>query len=306
MIARPLYFPQESIILLIMNRYLALQKVVELESFSKAAAAMGCSQSAVSQMIASLEEELSMKLLNRFHTGVKLTIEGEKLYPYLEKTICHYLVAQEKAKEIQGLSNGQVRMGVLEDIAIHWLPLILRDYREQYPNVEFTIRQGDYACIQKWIKRDAIDFGFVNSHAVNGIKTISLKEDEMVALLPQGHPLPALDEIPLEQIAKEDFILLGEGRYFEPLEVFRSMKIIPNVKYTTHDAYAIIAMVEMGLGVAIVSKLSLARCNYNVVVRPTVPSVMRPLSIGYKDTGSVPIAGRYFIKFLREHLDQLP
>lgn len=289
-----------------MNRYLALQKVVELESFSKAAVAMGCSQSAVSQMIASLEEELSIKLLNRFRTGVKLTIEGEKLYPYLEKTVYHYLIAQEKVKEIQGLSNGTVRMGVLEDIAIHWLPLLLRDYQEQYPDVEFTIRQGDYACIQKWINTGAVDFGFVNPHAVSGLKNISLKEDEMVAILPQGHPLAALDKIPLEQIAKENFILKGEGRYFEPLEMFRSMGIMPNVKYTTHDALAIMAMVEMGLGVAILSKLSLSRNNYDLIVRSVTPSVMRPLSIGYKDTGSVPIAGRYFIRFLREHLEQLP
>lgn len=288
-----------------MNRYIALQKVVKLESFSKAAEVLGCTQSAVSQMVASLEEEFSIKLLNRFRTGVKLTIEGEKLYPYLEETIYHYLIAQEKVKEVKGLSSGSVRMGVLPDIAVHWLPTVLRDFKEQYPNIEFTIRQGDYACIKDWIKMGAIDFGTINPHAVSGLKNIALKENTMVAFLPIDHPLANLDIIPLARFAEEEFILLGEGRYFEPLEMWRSMGILPNVKYTTHDAHAAMAMVEAGLGVSILTEFSLKRTNYKVVVRPLDPPVTRPLAIGYKETGSIPIAGRYFIRCFKEHLDQL-
>lgn len=288
-----------------MNRYIALQKVVELESFSKAAESLGCTQSAISQLVASLEDEFSLKLLNRFRTGIKLTIEGEKLYPYLEKTIYHYLIAQEKVKEIKGLNSSIIRMGVLPDIAIHWMPTVLKDFKEQYPNVEFTIRQGDYTCIQEWIKTGAVDFGTVNPKAVSGLKTVMLKENAMVAILPTDHPLTKLDVIPLARFAEEEFILLGEGRYFEPLEMLRSMGIMPNVKYTTHDACAAMAMVEVGLGVSILTKLSLGRTDYKVVMRPLDPPVIRPLAIGYKETGSVPIAGRYFIRCLREHLEQM-
>ena len=66
-----------------MNRYIALQKIIEMGSFSRAAEAMGYSQSAMSQMISSLEEETSLKLVNRFRTGAKLTLEGEELYPHI-------------------------------------------------------------------------------------------------------------------------------------------------------------------------------------------------------------------------------
>lgn len=288
-----------------MNRYIALQKVVKLESFSKAAEVLGCTQSAVSQMIASLEEEFSIKLLNRFRTGVKLTIEGEKIYPYLEETIYHYLIAQEKIKEVRGLSSGSVRMGVLSDIAVHWLPTVLRDFKKQYPDVEFTIRQGDYTYIKEWIRMGAIDFGTINPQAVSGLKSITLKKNTMVAYLPIDHPLAKLDIIPLARLAEEEFILLGEGRYFEPLEMWRTMGILPNVKYTTHDTHAAMAMVEAGLGVSILTEFSLERTNYKVIVRPLDPPVTRPLAIGYKETGSIPIAGRYFIRCLKNHLDQL-
>src|SRR3712207_4174947 len=59
-----------------MNKYLALQKIVELKSFSRAAESLGYTQSAISQMISSLENELSIKLLKRSRNGVTLTPEG--------------------------------------------------------------------------------------------------------------------------------------------------------------------------------------------------------------------------------------
>ena len=79
-----------------MNRYIALKKIVDLGSFSRAAETMGYSQSAVSQMISSLEEELSIKLVNRFRSGARLTLEGEELFPYIERMIYQYDAVQEK------------------------------------------------------------------------------------------------------------------------------------------------------------------------------------------------------------------
>lgn len=84
-----------------MHRYVALQKIIETHSFTKAAESLGYTQSAISQMIASLEEELSIKLLKRSRVGVKLTIEGEKLYPFIEKSILQYQMIQERANEIK-------------------------------------------------------------------------------------------------------------------------------------------------------------------------------------------------------------
>ena len=157
-----------------MNRYLALQKIVELGSFTRAAEALGYTQSAMSQMIASLEEELSIKLLIRSRTGARLTLEGAELYPYVERLVYQYWAAREKANEIKGLETGVVRMGTLASISVHWLPGLLRDFQARYPGVEFVIHQGDYTSIQEWIKTGAVDFGFVNPKAVSGLSLNTL------------------------------------------------------------------------------------------------------------------------------------
>lgn len=289
-----------------MNRYIALQKIVELGSFSKAAQSMGYSQSAMSQMISSLENELSIKLINRFRTGAKLTLEGEELYPNIERMIYQFNAVREKANEIKGLETGTIRMGTLASISAHWLPGLLKEFQRLYPGVEFIIHQGDYTSINEWIRTGAVDFGFVNPKAVSGLETIVLKEGAMLAVLPEDHPLIANDTIPLQLLASEPFILLEEGHYYEPLEAFKSIGVSPNIKYTIHDDYAIMTMVEAGLGVSILAELVLHRTNFKIKLRPTEPSITRTIAIGFKDRSSMPIACKRFIGLLQEHLDELP
>lgn len=289
-----------------MNRYLALQKIVELGSFSKAAEALGYTQSAMSQMITSLENECSIKLVNRYRTGTKLTIEGAELYPYIEAFANQYRAIQEKIKEIKGLETGIIRMGTISSVSVHWLPGLLKEFQTQHPGVEFVIHQGDYTSIQEWIKNGTVDFGFVNPAAASGIKTVALKQGEMLAVLPENHPPAKLDVIPLKDLEQEPFILLEEGHYYEPLEAFRAAGVTPNIKYTLHDDYAIMTMVEAGLGVSILAELVLHRTHYHIALRPTDPPVTRTIAIGYKDTASLPMAAKRFIDLIKENIDRLP
>lgn len=100
-----------------MIRYIVLKKVIELGGFTKAAEKLGYSQSSVSQMIASLEKELGIKLLCRSHHEISLTPEGETLYPFIEKAIFQYRAIQEKVDEIKGLDTGVIRMGTFSSIS---------------------------------------------------------------------------------------------------------------------------------------------------------------------------------------------
>ena len=289
-----------------MNRYLALKHIVELGSFSKASEKMGYSQSALSQMISSLEQEMSIKLLNRNRSGAKLTLEGKELYPYVEHLIYQYDALLEKANEIKGLETGVIRMGTISSISVHWLPGILKEFQEKYPGIQFVLHQGDYTTIQEGIKSGAIDFGFVTPEAVTGIEWVELKKGAMMAVLPEEHPLAACEVVPLSELAKEPFILLEEGHYYEPLEIFESIGLKPDIKYTIHDDYAIMTMVEAGLGVSVLAELVLYRNNYRLAVRPTEPPISRTIAIGYKDKGSLSMASRRFIAMLREKVDELP
>lgn len=288
------------------NRYIALEKIIELGSFTKAADALGYTQSAMSQMIASLEKELSIKLLRRSRTGVKLTLEGEELYPFIERSILQYRAMQEKANEIKGLETGIIRVGTISSITCHWMPKLIKGFEELYPKVQFLFHQGDYTSIQEWIKTGAVDFGFITPPAVTDLETITIKDGEMLVVLPKDHRLAKHETIQLEEIVSEPFILLEEGHYSEPLNAFHAVGLEPNIKYTIHDDYAIMTMAEAGLGIGILAELMLRRNNYDIVCIPLDPPIYRTLAIGYKDKNSLPVAAKSFIEYLLANKDNLP
>lgn len=289
-----------------MNRYITLQKIVELGSFTKAAEALGYTQSSISQMIASLENELGIKLLTRSRTGVKLTIEGQDLYPFIDRCILQYRAMQEKANEIKGLETGIIRVGTISSITCHWMPQLINGFQKRYPQVQFLFHQGDYSSIQEWIKTGAVDFGFITPPAVTDLETLPVKDGEMLAVLPAKHPLAAHSSVGLEEIVNEPFILLEEGNYSEPMNAFHAAGLEPDIKYRIHDDYAIMTMVEAGLGISILAELMLRRTNYGIVCLPVNPPIYRKLAIGYKDKNSLPVASKYFIEYLMENIENLP
>jgi DNA-binding transcriptional LysR family regulator len=284
---------------------MALQKVVEYRSMTKAAEDFGCSQSAMSQMIAALEAELGLKLLTRGKNGAELTSEGKELYPFIEEAVYRFRASEEKAAEIRGLTAGVIRMGTLASISANWLPPLIRQFEAQYPGIEFVIHQGDYTSIQDWIRTGAVDFGFVSPDAVSGMETEELGRGEFKAVLPANHPLASGRSVPIESLADEPFILLEEGHYYEPLEAFRRAGVKPRIKYTIHDDYAIMAMVEEGLGVSILADLILKRAYYRVRALPLEPPVFRRIALGYRKKSALPAAARRFIELLRENAGSL-
>lgn len=150
----------------------------------------------------------------------------------------------------------------------------IRDFKERYPHVEFVIHQGDHSSIEDWIRTGQVDFGFVNPKAVIGLQCEVLKQGQMMAILPKDHPLAAQDTVPLAELAREPFLLLEEGHYYEPLEAFKAIGLRPDIRYTIHDDYTIMTMVEAGLGVSILAELIL---RGRITTLPSAPRIRRSI-----------------------------
>lgn len=282
------------------NSYYAFIKAVETGSFTKAAKELGYTQSAISQMVHSLEEELSTILILRSRKGITLTPDGEEFLPYI-KNICNsHRELIEKLQEVEGLQSGLIRIGTFSSVACHWLPGLIKDFNEQYPAVHFELHQGNYTDISNWIKEGSVDFGFVNPKAVSNLTTTTLQEDEMLAVLPVDHPLAAHSKVSLKELTNGPYILLDEGEISEPLTIFKQNNFEPNIQYRVHDAYWIMSMIEQGLGISILPKLVLNRCPYTIVTKAISPAIVRTISLAYKDKRVLPIASRYFIDFIIE------
>ncbi|MBA4538165.1 LysR family transcriptional regulator [Bacillus aquiflavi] len=289
-----------------MNRYEVFMKVVEKGSFTKAAEELGYSQSAVSQMIQTLEDELSTMLISRSRKGVTLTPDGREFFPFITNIHHSYRELMEKSKEMLGLESGNIRIGTFSSVSCHWLPSLMKDFKQIYPSVHFQLQQGDYTSIVQYIKEGSVDFGFVNPKAAGGLQTVPLKEDEMLAVLPVHHSLADHRIVTLEDISKEPFILLEEGELSEPLEIFKENDLHPNIQYRVHDDYTIMSMVENDLGISILPQLILNKVSYRLVTKEITPPIVRTIGIAYKNKKTLPIASRYFIDFMIDKFGQTP
>ncbi len=288
-----------------MQRYIAVLKVIEVGSFTKAAELLGYTQPALSQMIASLEKELSIKLLYRSRYGIQLTPEGERLYPFMKNSVQQYETMKQAADEIRGLEDGVVRIGTISSVSCHWLPEIIRQFWEKYPKIKVVLHQGDYTSIPEWVRTGAVDFGFVNPKAVRGMETVQVRSGKFRAVVPAGHRLAGQTSVTLTDLAREPFLMLEEGTYSEPMEAFRAAGLMPDVRLRVHDDYSILSMVEQGLGVSVLAELVLRKTNYKVVTLPIDPPVIRDLGIIMKEKHSLPLAGREFLRCLMENREKL-
>ncbi|TVX82899.1 LysR family transcriptional regulator [Peribacillus simplex] len=282
-----------------MNSYYAFIKTIETGSFTKAAEELGYTQSAISQMVHSLEEELSTTLILRSRKGITLTPDGEEFLPYIRKICNSHRELTEKHKEMEGLQSGLIRIGTFSSVTCHWIPGLIKDFKELYPTVHFELQQGNYTEISNWIKEGSVDFGFVNSN-VTDLTTIPLQEDEMLAVMPVDHPLASSTKVSLKELLKDPYILLDEGVINEPLIIFKQYNFEPDTQYRVYDPYAIMSMIEKELGISILPKLLLNKCPYNIVTKAISPSITRTITLAYKDKRVLPIASRYFIDFIIE------
>ena len=287
-----------------MNRYEVFVTVVESGSFTKAAEKLNYTQSAVSQMVHTLEEELSTTLVLRSKTGIVLTPDGKQYLPYI-RSICNaHRELKIKSEEMHGLQGGIIKIGVFTSVSCNWLPEWMKTFKEYYPSVQFELKQGEYTTIGQWIKEGSVDFGFINPRAVSGIKTVPVKTDAMMAVLPPGHPLAAKTEISLKDLASEPYILLAEGDVSVPMDAFSKHGLTPQVQYKVEDDYTIMAMVEQGLGVSVLYTMMLENNRGNYEVRPLSVPVERVIALGYKNKKTLPVASRYFLEFILEQFQK--
>lgn len=285
-----------------MNQYLALLRVLECNSFSDAARVMGYTQSAVSQMIKALEEELGVTLLLRSRTGVTLTREGELLLPYIRDVANAHRMLSEQAANFHGLQSGTIRIGTFTSVSSRLLPPVMKAFKEAHPNLRFELHQGVYSEIEEWVRTGVVDFGFTDASRVTPFVCEPVFQDTMLAVLPEGHPLGENIFVQVGQLKREPFILLDEGRGGGIVHDMVAAHPEIDVQYHVADDYSILTMVENRLGIAILPELVLKNTNHRVIARQLQPQLRRTLGVIYPKREGLSTAARAFLRELRTAL----
>lgn len=251
-----------------LQKYAALLKTVELGSISLAAEHMGYTQPAVSRMIADLEKEWNVDLLRRSRAGLEASSICLQLLPTLRAIQADCEALNFTIAEFHGAHKGLVRVGVFTSVVDMWIPILLKSFRQQYPNIEFDlVNMESYAEIEDCIRHGKVDCGFVRLPAVNDLQVHFLMRDELVAVLPPDHPLVGAPVFPVAELEGMPFIKLREKVDFEVSHFLDRISYKPKFCYEVSSDHTALSMVECGLGITITHSLIANNSRYNVVCK---------------------------------------
>ena len=247
--------------------------VAEHLNFRHAAAALGVSQSGLSQRIKQLEEDLGMLLFERRHRGVSVTEAGERFLRHITAGIGQLDHAVKVAGMIAGGELGRLRIGLGGVLISRRLADLLARFRESYPRIAVEITDGQMGDILRQIREGHFDIAFVAGAAiVPDCHSKQLWMERLVAALPARHDLVKEQELDWLDLASETILVRHDGREPQILERvlhrFRERGLQPAIHRCDVGRDTLMRLVAEGYGTALVPDSATAIAIPGIEFRP--------------------------------------
>ncbi len=277
-------------------------KIAETGSFTKAGQELNMTQPAVSRAISTLESELEVTLIIRDRKkGIILTDVGERLLAIFRDILNGFNKVEQEVTAEKGFEVGTIRIGSFPIVSAHFLPKILRIIGEKYPGLKFELYEGTIDEIKDWLSSRIIDVGWIIPP--NGeFEVIPFFKDDLCLLIRDDHPLHNHPKIHITDLNEEPMILCKGGFETPIYELFHEFKVTLRAKFDVHNINTALNMIQEGLGIAIVSKISLSLSTLppNVRIRTIDPQPFRDINLAVPSLKEASIAVNLFIQTARD------
>ena len=268
-------------------------------SLTSAAEKLGYTTSGVSRMMEALEKETGFPLLVRSRTGVIPTEECKQLLPVMQEMLTLADRYDQLSGEFVGLTRGTIRIGTSYYAYYDWFARLIADFQRSYPGIDVQIIEGTSTELIGAIEEHRADLCII-SRRQGKYDWIPLKRDELLACLPEKHPLAKEKTFPVGSFATEDFIELYPGKETDNSQMLKRNGITPHVKYSTSDNYAAYAMVAAGLGITCTNAIIGESFKEGVCYLPLSPKQPVEIGIATPNKKELSPAARRFAEFARE------
>lgn len=283
----------------------AFMYAADTGSFTKAAERLNYTPSGVSQLVGALENETGLTLLRRTRKGVTLTPDGEILLPAVREFLEKENRIYELAAEVKGLLVGSVTIAAYSSISTHWLPEVIRDFEQDYPQIEIRLMEGIRQEVTRWLDEKKADIGFLSYQEPMPYEWTPLDYDEMLAVLPKDHLYASKESYPLINCETDSFIMPALGRDDDVVSLFERNGIKLNIHFTTLENFATMAMIKKGLGMSVMNNLITEKWNCDIVKIPVDPPSRITLGLAVPSYKQASPAVKRFIKYAVERLKKI-
>jgi len=291
-----------------LNLFKTYVKVVETRNLSKTAEEFGLSQPAVTKQIQALEDIYGVLLLERSGRHLKTTEAGETLYNCAREIIKAVNKTAKAMEEISESRKGSLYLGASNIPGEYLLPQVIKNFKEKYPNVSISLNIADTEKVFAQLAERELDVGIVggwiNNRKVEGFQWL---EDELVVVLPENHKLARRNELNLVDLLDEKWIFREKGsgtrKAVEDLLVAHDIKLEElNVYIEVGSTEAVLASVEAGMGISIVSRWAVKKVNSRKIssVKIKDPLVKRYFYVIYPRQKSRRNSVNNFLEYIKK------
>ncbi len=293
------------------RRLQVFHTVARLLSFTKAADTLHMTQPAVTFQVRQLEEYFDTRLFDRTHNRISLTEAGEVVYGYADRIFDLYNQMENAVKDMTGTISGALVIGASTTIAEYMLPALLGDFKAKYQDVTIHLKVSNSEGIVHMVENNDIDLGVVESAVSNkNLVVENCRNDELVVIIPPGHPLEGRDTIDAAEISDHPFICREEGsgtrevvaQYFKDNDIsFENVKVCMELG----SPEAIKGAVEASMGLSIVSRATIIKeLELGTLIAVKVnPPLARPFSFVHQKQKFRQRAMDELLEFARAYCD---
>lgn len=275
--------------------------LVGADGIASAGAKIGMTPSATSHALAALERNLGAALVDRNAPRVELTHAGKQMLPHARDVFAALHLIQSAASSSAQLQSGLLRIGSFgPSSSLRLLPPLLEKFSQRYPGIDVFVTEKTDPEIEQQLRERHIEIGVVTLPKLH-FDTLPLAVDELVAVLPEGHPLAADEAVQLKELASYPLILTHAGSQGLIARMFARAGIELHVAHELSQLLSILEFVARGHGVCIVASLALPEHHDGVVYRSILPRTSRRVGLACLNENRLSPAAAAFWRQARAH-----
>lgn len=249
------------------------------DGIASAGAKIGMTPSATSHALRSLESTLGVMLIDRNASKLELTDAGDQILPHVRDLFAALQLIQATAHASMGLKRGTLKIGSFGlSSSLRLLPPLLQQFRKLYPGIDLRVFEKPDSEIEQDLIERRLEIG-VATLPKPEFDTVSLANDELIAVIPAGHELATLEVIDVRKLAQFPFILTHAGSQGLVAKMFARAEVPLKVTHELSQMLSILDFVARGEGISVVASLALPASYDGVLYRPITPLTSRRVGL---------------------------
>lgn len=283
------------------SKYKVFSTVARTESFTQAADLLGYTQSGISHIIRSLEQEYGITLFHRDKNKLTLTPEARLLLEPVEQIVNWEDSLDHTLQNILNLDYGELSIGTCTSVSVRYIPRILEIFTADHTHVRYHLIDNNHETIERMLLARRLDCAFLPRPSSEALNYTPLIRNRYYAVLHPSSRYAKLPVIPLSAFADEPFIFPGEGHGYDLTRLFQHHRITPNICSSEKDDLGTLSLVEAGIGNTVLTDLML-ECYppKKVVIRPLECEAWRQIGLAFpKDRTQSPLTKAFIDAALR-------